>query len=240
LEVEADDVILAVSAQALRGFAMQCPELAAYDEFREFTNLRGTSVLATRLYLDKNLTVLYSANACWGFHRDVGMTFFDLRALHGTDRPPADPGIGSVLEVDYYHANRLLALGDEDLVRLVKADLDCLLGGQCEQARVVDAAVVRLPSAVNWYFPGSYDSMPSVRSAAIRNLYFAGDIVKSDHGSWSQEKAFVTGMQAANAVLGRPLDRGVLPLGDDEAHVQLGRLGLHLVRTSLGSCSYFL
>jgi uncharacterized protein with NAD-binding domain and iron-sulfur cluster len=232
LEVEADHVILAVSAKALHGLATRCPTLAASrGEFRRFANLRGTSVLATRLYLDKNVTVPYSANACRGFHRDVGMTFFDLRALHGPRHPPADPSVGSVLEVDYYHANSLLALADDDIVRLAKADLDGLLGIKCEQARVVDAAVVRLPGAVNWYFPGSRASLPGPRSESLRNLLYAGDVVRSDHGSWSQEKAFVTGRQAANLVMGRPVDHGVLPVEDDEAHVQLGRLGLQLVRS---------
>jgi uncharacterized protein with NAD-binding domain and iron-sulfur cluster len=232
LEVETDNVILAVSAKALSGLATRFSNLdASYDEFRRFANLRGTSVLATRVYLDRNLTVPYSANTCWGFHRDVGMTVFDLRALHGLQYPPADASVGSVLEVDYYHANSLLALSDEDLIHLVKADLDALLGSQCEQSRVVDAAVVRLPSAVNWYFPGSYASMPGLSSESIRNLHYAGDVVKTDHGSWSQEKAFVTGKQAANLVLGRPVDHGVLPVEDDEVHVQLGRLGFQLVRS---------
>ena len=37
----------------------------------------------------------------------------------------------------------------------------------CGAAAVVDAAVVRLPGAVNWYYPGSYQDMPSVAPHAM-------------------------------------------------------------------------
>jgi uncharacterized protein with NAD-binding domain and iron-sulfur cluster len=216
-----DEVIVAVGANALNAFVRFCPELAKYKEWRGFANLRGTSVLATRLFLDRNVTVPYSANACWGFDAGIGMTMFDIKALHGKDQWRDAPG--AVIEVDYYHASPLLTLSDEDIVVKVKADLDTILGPQCKLATVVDAAVVRLPDAVNWYFAGSYSDMPQVKSKEIGNLYFAGDIVRTGHGSWSQEKAFVTGVEAANMVLGRPLDTGVLPISEDEAHVKLGR-----------------
>lgn len=233
-----DDVILCVSAKALNSFAQFCPNLAQYDEFRGFANLRGTSVLATRIYLDKTITALYSANACWGFHKDVGMTFFDIRALHGSDDDDGtskeEDGVRSVFEVDYYYADRLLALSDDDLIQQVKQDLNALLGIKCEQASVLDAAIVRLPGAVNWYFPGSYQYLPDLRSRCLSNLYYAGVVVKSDHGSWSQEKAFVTGMEAANVVLGRSKHQGVLPLDADEAHVQLGRLLVNLSKSVVG------
>ena len=40
--------------------------------------------------------------------------------------------------------------------------------------------------------------MPRVRAEGLANGYFAGDVVNTRHGSWSQEKAFVTGLEAAN------------------------------------------
>jgi len=244
--LEPDQVILAVGATALAGFVRTSRDLASYPEFRRFANLRGTSVLATRIYLDRNVTTVsngndkskkqhcYSANACWGFDRDVGMTFFDIRALHGDDAPTVRGCPGSVLEVDYYYANQLLVMSDDDLVAKVKNDLDTILGKACERAQVVDAAVIRLPNAVNWYFPGSYKLLPDLESRSIRNLYFAGDIARSPHGSWSQEKAFVTGRQAANLALGRPRDDGVLPIGADEVHVKLGKELVVGVKTVLG------
>jgi uncharacterized protein with NAD-binding domain and iron-sulfur cluster len=219
----ADEVIMAVGAKALRSFVTYCPELARYEELRRFANLRGTSVLATRLFLDRNVTIPYSANACWGFDKGIGMTMFDIKALHGEDASTVAGAPGSVIEVDYYHADKLLVMSNEDIVVKVKRDLDMILGSPCSLASVDDAAIVRLPEAVNWYFPGSWQDMPDVQSKAVPNLYFAGDIVRTKHASWSQEKAFVTGMEAANLVLGRPVDEGILPVAADEAHVKLGK-----------------
>ena len=42
------------------------------------------------------------------------------------------------------------------------------------------------------------------------------------HGSWSQEKAYVSGIAAANKVLGRSALDGVEPLRPDEPHVAAG------------------
>eukprot|EP00967_Tisochrysis_lutea_P067916 scaffold88840_cov29-Tisochrysis_lutea.AAC.6 len=137
-------------------------------------------------------------------------------------------------QVDYYHAASLICLSDEKIVAKAKADLDTMLGDESRLAKVVDAAVVRLPNAVNWYFPGSYDKLPTVRSSDIPNVFFAGDLVRSRHGSWSQEKAYVTGIEAANAVLGQPLEARIVPLQPDEPHVIAGRAASKAVRTALG------
>lgn len=233
-EMETDVVIFALGASALSRLVSTCPQLAQRPDFRKFANLRGTSVLATRLYLDRNVTNIYSANACWGFDKDIGMTMFDIRTLHGNDADTVRNCPGAVLEVDYYYANELLALSDDDIIAKVKSDLDNLLGTQCEQAEVVDAAIVRLPNAVNWYFPGSYRMRPGLKAETLDNVYFCGDLVKAPHSSWSQEKAFVTGKQVVNQLLGRGLNQGVIPVGDDELHVKLGKDIVSAARTLLG------
>ena len=140
----------------------------------------------------------------------MGMTVFDLTALHA---PSYDEEPGSVVEVDWYYASRLLSLGDDEIVKRAKERADAVLGDACAGATVVDAAVVRLPGAVNWYYPGSYQDMPSVAPgkeenqakvagrSCPANAFFAGDVVKSRHGSWSQGRPFVTGVEAAAAVL---------------------------------------
>jgi uncharacterized protein with NAD-binding domain and iron-sulfur cluster len=73
--LEADEVIFAVGAAALNAIVRNSPELSKFNEFRRFANLRGTSVLATRVYLDRQVKTPYTANACWGFDPGVGMTF---------------------------------------------------------------------------------------------------------------------------------------------------------------------
>ena len=231
--LEADALVFAVGGAALSNFVKYSPVLAKHAEFRRFANLRGTGVLATRLYLDHFIDTPYSANACWGFDKGVGMTFFDITKLHGLLEDDEKPR-GSVIEVDYYHAASLLVMDDIDIVDKAKSDLDTMLGSSCKEALVIDAAVVKLPQAVNWYSPGSYANMPDVRSEDIPNVYFAGDLVRSRHGSWSQEKAFVSGIEAANAILERPSDQGIIPLDPEELHVAFGRTAVTTIKTLLG------
>lgn len=233
MTLEADEVVFAIGASALNAMVRSSPELSKFGEFRRFANLRGTSVLATRLFLDRKIKIPYTANACWGFDNGVGMTFFDIGNLHGENFSADAPG--SVIEVDYYHADTLMVMNDDQIVEKVKADLNTILGVDCAVAKVNDAAVVRLPNAVNWYFPDSYKDMPNVQSRSLANVYFAGDLVKTRHGSWSQEKAFVTGVEAANLVRGLPLNEGIIPLPKDEVHVALGRSAISTFRTMLGA-----
>jgi uncharacterized protein with NAD-binding domain and iron-sulfur cluster len=227
--MEADEVVFAVGAAALNAMVRNSPDLSSFAEFRRFANLRGTSVLATRLYLDRHVDIPYTANACWGFDRGVGMTFFDIGTLHGEQ-----DATGSVVEVDYYHANTLLVMSDEQIRDKAKDDLNTILGAQCASAKVMDAAIVRLPNAVNWYFPDSYKDMPSAKATSLANVYFAGDLVKTRHGSWSQEKAYVTGIEAANLIRKRKVDEGVIPLPKDELHVAFGRSAVSAFQTALG------
>jgi uncharacterized protein with NAD-binding domain and iron-sulfur cluster len=234
IALDADKVVFAVGGAALNGIVRNSPELARYKEFRKFANLRGLGVLATRLYLDTILDTPYSANACWGFDKGVGMTFFDITKLHGLPINDGDVVKGSIIEIDYYHAASLLVMSDESIVEKAKKDLDTILGAQSIDANVLDAAVVRLPQAVNWYSPGSYANMPDAQSSAISNVYFCGDLVRSRHGSWSQEKAFVSGIEAANLILGRPDGTGIIPLSPDETHVAAGRKALSAAKTFVG------
>jgi len=256
IEMEVDDVVMAVGAEALNAFVRfpannsntkkqpqhdseeattKFGSLSKYPEFRKFANLRGTSVLATRIFLDKMISIPYSANACWGFDDGIGMTMFDITNLHGQDCASVANTTGSVIEVDYYHANPLLVMDDESLVEKVKRDIDTIIGQECKDAEVLDAAIVKLPKAVNWYYPGSYKDMPDLTSNSLSNLYFVGDIVRTRHGSWSQEKAYVTGIQASNAIMGEnDIDKGVVPLEKEENHVQFGRDIVTLAKTVLG------
>ena len=71
-------------------------------------------------------------------------------------------------------------------------------------------------------------------SESFSNVYFAGDVCKTDHGAWSQEKAYVTGVQAANQILGREANEGIVALKDDELHVAAGRQASRAFRSLLG------
>jgi uncharacterized protein with NAD-binding domain and iron-sulfur cluster len=224
---EADAVIFAVGITGMQKIVLASPALQAHPEFCNLMNLGAVDVLATRLWFDRKVAIPRASNACFGFDASTGWTFFDLNALHDQYRDAS----GTVVEADFYHANPLLALSQEQTVSRV---VDYL--GRCvpgfRQAKVIDSSVIRLPSAVTHFAPGSYQYLlPS--QTPLANLWMSGDWIVNRHGSWSQEKAYVTGLEAANRVMdqfGFGTAAAILPVEADEAHIQVGRSLVQLFR----------
>lgn len=217
---EADAVIFAVGISGMQKIISACPALQQFSEFRDVMNLGAIDVLATRLWFDRKIAIPYPSNAGFGFHNTTGWTFFDLNALH--DDCQTAPG--SVIEADFYHANQLLGLSDDEIVKLVHRDLSTCIP-EFATATVVDRAVVRLPKAVTHFAPGNYQFMLPV-TTPIANLFMSGDWIVNRHGAWSQEKAYVTGLAAANQVihqLGQGRPAAILPIAADEPHIQAAR-----------------
>ncbi|MEM6521163.1 MAG: FAD-dependent oxidoreductase [Cyanobacteria bacterium P01_C01_bin.70] len=217
---EADAVIFAVGITGLKKIVASSPALRRRAEFRNVQNLGAVDVLATRLWFDRKIDIPLPSNACFGFHQTTGWTFFDLNALHDEYRD--EPG--SVIEVDYYHANQFLHLDDEEILPLVQENLaGCLPAFR--DAKIVDHSVIRLPQGVTHFAPGSYRYLlPSTTS--FQNVFMSGDWIMTRHGSWSQEKAYVTGLEAANQAIarcgvGQPAD--IIPIVPDEPHIQIAR-----------------
>jgi uncharacterized protein with NAD-binding domain and iron-sulfur cluster len=227
---EADAVVFAVGISGLKKIVEQSAPLRDRQEFRDSCNLGAIDVLATRLWLDRKVEIPLPSNACFGFHPTTGWTFFDLNALHDEYRD--EPG--TVVEADYYHANQLLALDDDQVLRQVQQDLAGCIPAFGE-AKIVDHAVVRIPQGVTHFAPGSYRYLlPATTS--FENLFMAGDWIVTRHGSWSQEKAYVTGLEAANRVitaLGQGQPAEILPVIPDEPHIQVMRAVNRFVRQGL-------
>ncbi|MBE9011466.1 FAD-dependent oxidoreductase [Pseudanabaenaceae cyanobacterium LEGE 13415] len=217
---EADAVIFAVGVTGMQKIVSQSATLRQFPEFCNLMNLNAIDVLATRLWFDRKVRVPLPSNACFGFDNTTGWTFFDLNALHGEWRN--EPG--SVIEADFYHANQLLPMDDADIIAKVHRDLATCVP-EFRTARVIDSSVVRLPRAVTHFSPGSYQSMLT-GTTSIANLLMSGDWIITRHGSWSQEKAYVTGLEAANRVIqqfamGVPAQ--ILPVEADEPHITFAR-----------------
>ncbi|HBK63299.1 MAG TPA: amine oxidase, partial [Cyanobacteria bacterium UBA11166] len=147
--------------------------------------------------------------------------FFDLNALHDEYAEEA----GSVIEADFYHANQLLAMSDDGIVAKVHRDLSTCVP-EFKEAKVIDSAVIRVHQGVTHFAPGSYQYLLKAKTS-IDNVFMSGDWIVSNHGSWSQEKAYVTGLEAANLVieqLGFGNKANIIPVEADEPHIQVARM----------------
>lgn len=217
---DADAVIFAVGVSGMQKIVNNSPSLRSHRQFQDINNLGAVDVLTTRLWFDRKIAIPHPSNACFGFNLTTGWTFFDLNALH--DEYKSEPG--TVIEADFYHANQFLPLSDEEIVPVVQRDLAACIPA-FREAKVIDSSVIRLPRAVTHFAPGSYQYMLPVETS-IKNVFMSGDWIVTRHGSWSQEKAYVTGLEAANQIISR-FRRGtkaqIIPVEADEPHIQTAR-----------------
>lgn len=218
---EADAVIFSVGIAGMKKIVGQSKGLCDRSEFRNLSNLNGIDVLATRLWFDRKIDIPLPSNACFGFHETTGWTFFDLNALH--DEYKDEPG--TVVEADYYHANQLLNLTDDQIIPLVQKDLAGCIPAFGE-AKVVDQSVIRIRQGVSHFAPGSYRYLLPGKTS-FSNVFMSGDWIVTRHGSWSQEKAYVTGLESANRVIeqfGQGQPASIIPIAPDEPHIQAVRI----------------
>ena len=216
----ADAVISSVGITGMQKIVASSPTLQKQREFRNLMNLGAVDVLAVRLWCDRLVKIPRPSNACFGFDQTTGWTFFDLNALHDEYANET----GSVIEVDFYHANQFLPLDNAEIVAIAQQYLATCIP-EFKNVQVVDSSVIRLPKAVSHFAPGSYQHLLRPITA-IPNLYMSGDWIITNHGSWSQEKAYVTGLEAANLVI-QQFRQGnmaqILPIEADEPHIQVAR-----------------
>ncbi|KAE8655609.1 Detected protein of unknown function [Hibiscus syriacus] len=190
--------------------------LRKQEEFRKVLNLAGIDFVTVKLRLDRevgaqifpwfrteyhgrNLVfILIPSNACAGFDDLFGCAFFDLTTIHDEHKGDTE----TILQADFYHANELLPLEDELVVEKVMSYLSKCIDG-LERANVVDKEIRRFPNGLTHIFPG--------------------DWIITRHGSRSQEKSYVTGLEAANRVVDY-LEEGsfsiVIPVEEDEPHIE--------------------
>jgi len=216
----ADAVIFAVGITGMQKIVSGCAALQSRPEFRNLSNLSAVDVVATRLWFDQKIDIPLPSNACFGFDQTTGWTFFNLNALH--DEYQDTPG--TVIEADFYHANQFISLSNEEIIPIVHRYLATCVPA-FRSAKVIDSSVIRLPNAVTHFFPGSYQYMLPA-NPSFANLFMSGDWIINRHGSWSQEKAYVTGLEAANLVI-KFFRKGnlaeILPVDADEPHIQVAR-----------------
>jgi len=235
-----DAVVLALGAGGMRNVAFGSPELGRkWPGLTAAGSLGGVDVMAVRIWFDKTVPTRTPANVFSRFSelRGAGGTFFMLDQLQegneaelwGDDEPQ-----GSVVACDFYNAGALLTLSDEEIVRILTEELLPAAVPEFRGATVVDSYVKKYAKAVSWFSPGSFTSRPTTETP-LTNLVCAGDWVRlgdREHGAKGlcQERAFVTGLEAANSLARRGVlgtqhrdEHEVIPVRDDEPQVKAGR-----------------
>lgn len=235
-----DGVILALTCQGMKSVVAASPDLAQFPTFSKAASLSGIDVISTRIWLDRTVETRTPANVFARFEelRGAGGTFFMLDQLQADAQKELwgkDEVEGSVVACDFYNAGALMTLPDEELVRILMEDLLPAAVPAFADAVMVDSWVGKYAGAVSWFSPGSYTKRPPLQGAGrdtLANLKCAGDWVRMgdrEHGAKGlcQERAFVSGLEAANALLADTVVESyekhtVLPVRPDESQFEIG------------------
>ena len=254
----ADAVVLAVGATAAARLAEASPALSSLPAAARFGELRGITCVAVRLYLrpatqrtaglqggahastllpeavaramnDSPVVVVGAGVGGMAELEETGFCVYDLQRMH--DEHASNEL--AVLEVDFYRADAIAAMADDDVAALalqaVAAALD-VRADLLDPSLIVDMAVVRARNAVSHFAVGSCALSPGVSLGD--GIFACGDwIDRSGHASWSTEKAVVTAKQAAAAVAAdmglAGVDGTVIPASPDtpQLHALRGLAG---------------
>ncbi|KAM0949815.1 putative phytoene desaturase (zeta-carotene-forming) [Dioscorea sansibarensis] len=214
---QADAVILAEGVSPVQSTIWSSPVLQSREEFLQVLNLSSIDVISLRLWLDRKVQILKPGNVCFGVDGLTGWTFFDLNSMY--DEYEDEPA--TVLQADFAYARQLLPLKDDQIVQKVVSCLSLCIK-ELNGATVLQHIVDRFPNSATHFLPGSYKYMMR-GSTSFPNLFMAGDWIVTRHGSWSQEKAYVTGLEAANRVVdyfGDGSFAKVIAVEEDEPHIE--------------------
>lgn len=232
-----DGVVLALTSKGMESVVSKSPDLSRYPVFSQAASCKGIDVISTRLWLDSFVPTRTPANVFSRFKelRGAGGTFFmldqfqseSLEHLWGGEEPQ-----GSVVACDFYNAGALMSLPDEELVRILIEDLLPAAVPAFASSKVVDSWVGKYPGTVSWFAPGTFTKRPPLEGVReISNLKCAGDWIRMgarEHGAKGlcQERAYVTGLEAANALLRDTVDvskaHKVIPVREDEVQFRAG------------------
>lgn len=236
---DVDGVIMALTCKGMQGVVGASPDLARLPVFSNAASLRGIDVISTRIWLDKVVPTRTPANVFSRFEelRGSGGTFFMLDQLqeNNSDLWGGEEPQGSVVACDFYNAGALMTVTDEDIVKTLMEDLLPSAVPAFADAKVVDSWVGKYAGTVSWFSPGSYVKRPPLQGAGpdvLPNIKCAGDWVRMgdrEHGAKGlcQERAFVSGLEAANALMFDTYDLAfrphpVIPVREDEPQFKAG------------------
>jgi len=242
-----DGIVLALGCKGMEGVVRASPDLARLPVFSRAASQRGIDVISVRIWFDTTVATRTPANVFSRFDalRGAGGTFFMLDQLQ-ENAPELWGGgdgegerRGSVVACDFYNAGALMSLSDDALLKILTEELLPSAVPAFADATVVDSWVGKYAGVVSWFSPGSYTSRPPTEGAGadvLPDVKCAGDWVRMgerEHGAKGlcQERAYVSGMEAANSLLRGVERRGegyafrqheVLAVREDEGQFKAG------------------
>ncbi|KAG7356312.1 flavin containing amine oxidoreductase [Nitzschia inconspicua] len=203
--IDCDAIIFAIGGTSLKTLTPSCQPLVKLPVAKKWQNFRGVTCVAVRLFFDSEQMILSVAAAMedspvvvcganvGGIKEltETGFCIYDLERLQDGD------DVKAALEVDFFRADSLATLSDEQVVRItLKAVAAALKITKIQKDILVDTSVVRARNAVSHFCVDSASWSPGVKLQD--GLYICGDwIDRTGHASWSTEKSVVTGVQAA-------------------------------------------
>lgn len=199
-----DSVVLAIGATSAGKLVDSCPPLKEItDLVPKLKRWRGVTCVAVRLFLSspsgldngmKESPVAVCGPNLLPELVETGFCIYNLSQLQEQEFPDT-----FAVEVDYFRADDIADLDDDDVVDLsLRAIEKALEVAAIPRSVVEDFAVVRARDAVSHFCVGSASNSPATR--LDKGLYMCGDWTdRTGHASWSTEKAVVTGIQAAQA-----------------------------------------
>jgi Uncharacterized conserved protein len=174
--------------------------------------------------------------------KETGFCIYDLQRMHdefavGIDDPNEKKRDAvAVLEVDFYRADEIVNLDDEEITNIALRAVSAALGTKTiDMDMIVDKVILRARQAVSHFAPNSALYSPGVSLG--ENIYIAGDwIDRVGHASWSTEKSVVTAKQAAQAVAKdfnlMNVHANVIPAAEDTVQLSTLRQVARLLRST--------
>ncbi|KAL3905241.1 MAG: hypothetical protein SGILL_009755, partial [Bacillariaceae sp.] len=208
--IDCDAIVFAIGGTSLKNLSPSCPPLANLPIAEKWQRFRGVTCVAVRLFFDspemissiaeatKDSPVVVCGAGVGGIKEltETGFCIYDVERIQDGD------DVKATLEVDFFRADPLAALSDEEVVEITLQAVSAALGISPIQGDsvIADASVVRARNAVSHFCVDSASWSPDVK--LNDGLYICGDwIDRTGHASWSTEKSVVTGIQAATALV---------------------------------------
>lgn len=207
--IDCDAVVFAIGGTSMARLTKESPstgDLMGRND--EFGKLRGVTCVAVRLWLSqlpkdvaeamRDSPVFVCGPQIGGAEEldETGFCIYDLSRLQDE---VAQGGTETALEVDFFRADAIADMSDDDVVALATRAIANALGANGIDAdAIADSSVVRARNAVSHFAVGCCSGGVSPPCKIAKGVYVCGDWVdRSGHSSWSTEKAVVTGIQAA-------------------------------------------